>query len=57
MNRTVAGWRTWFIVKMPNIGVMLCRGNDRVRSTFEAAWVDYQVSAAAYAQLLVARSC
>lgn len=29
MNRTTAGWRTWFTQPLPNIGLFLCRGNNK----------------------------
>eukprot|EP01032_Pedospumella_encystans_P024341 gene24341-27535_t len=42
MNRTVVGWRTWYTEPMPNIGIMLCRGNDKTAKMFDIAWKDYK---------------
>jgi Nucleotide-diphospho-sugar transferase len=42
MNRSVAGWRTWYTNKLPNIGLLLCRGNDKTVKMFSRAWQDYQ---------------
>lgn len=41
MNRTRAGWRTWYTVPLPNIGLFYCRGNERTVKVFERAWEDY----------------
>jgi len=44
MNRTVVGWKNWWIVPMPNIGLFLCKGNKRTVAMFERAWRAYNVS-------------
>lgn len=41
MNRTVEGWRTWWTEPMPNIGLMLIRGNKKTARMFEHAWRMY----------------
>jgi hypothetical protein len=41
MNRTVAGWRTWYTNRMPNIGLMLVRGNSKTVRMFQRAYKDY----------------
>lgn len=41
MNRTVAGWRTWYTQRMPNIGLMLVRGNSKTVRMFQRAYTDY----------------
>jgi hypothetical protein len=41
MNRSVVGWRTWYTKKMPNIGLMLTRGNDKTVKLFDRAYKDY----------------
>ena len=41
MNRTRAGWKTWFNEPLPNIGLFLCRGNDKTARIFEIAWAKY----------------
>jgi hypothetical protein len=41
MNRTKAGWKTWFTEPLPNIGLFLCRGNNRTARVFEIAWLKY----------------
>ena len=41
MNRTVQGWRTWWTEPMPNIGLMLVRGNKKTAKMFEQAWRMY----------------
>lgn len=42
MNRTTAGWRTWFTEPLPNIGLFLCRGNNKTAKVFNIAWEKYQ---------------
>ena len=34
MNRTKAGWKTWFTEPLPNIGLFLCRGNEKTAKVF-----------------------
>jgi len=41
MNRTKAGWRTWFTEPLPNIGLFLCRGNAKTKKVFDLAWTKY----------------
>jgi hypothetical protein len=41
MNRTREGWRTWYVVPLPNIGLMLTRGNVKTSKMFDFAWKDY----------------
>ncbi len=41
MNRTKAGWKSWFTEPLPNIGLFLCRGNNRTARVFELAWGKY----------------
>ena len=41
MNRTLEGWRTWYTEPMPNIGLMLVKGNQKTYKTFNEAWNDY----------------
>lgn len=41
MNRTKAGWKSWFTEPLPNIGLFLCRGNQKVRDVFNIAWKKY----------------
>jgi hypothetical protein len=48
MHRSVALWRTWYTEPMPNIGLMLVKGNKRNYAMFEKAWADYLVSLSAY---------
>ena len=43
MNRTVAGWKTWWTVPMPNIGLFFCKGNERTVRMFNEAWEAYKV--------------
>jgi len=41
MNRRMwlkEGVKTWFTDMLPNIGLFLCRGNDKVVKVFELAW-------------------
>lgn len=38
MNRTKAGWKTWFYEPIPNIGLFLCRGNNKTAKMFSIAW-------------------
>jgi hypothetical protein len=42
MNRTKAGWKSWFTEPLPNIGLFLCRGNSKVAQVFDIAWKKYQ---------------
>jgi hypothetical protein len=42
MDRSVEKWKTWYMKPMPNIGLFLCRGNERTMNMFEIAWADYQ---------------
>ena len=28
MNRTKAGWKTWFTEQLPNIGLFMCKGTS-----------------------------
>ena len=41
MNRTLEGWRTWYTEPMPNIGLMLVKGNEKTYKIFNEAWRDY----------------
>mmetsp|Transcript_15449 Transcript_15449/g.31226 ORF Transcript_15449/g.31226 Transcript_15449/m.31226 type:complete len:361 (+) Transcript_15449:2-1084(+) len=41
MNRTKAGWGQYFTEPLPNIGLFLCRGNNRTARVFELAWGKY----------------
>ncbi len=41
MNRTKIGWKTWWTEDMPNIGLMLTKGNKRTHEMFQLAWKDY----------------
>jgi hypothetical protein len=41
MNRSVAGWKTWHTEPLPNIGMFLCRGNNRTTKMFALAWEKY----------------
>lgn len=41
MNRTAAGWRTWYTEPLPNIGMFLCRGNNRTAEVFRIALENY----------------
>mmetsp|Transcript_2796 Transcript_2796/g.4216 ORF Transcript_2796/g.4216 Transcript_2796/m.4216 type:complete len:608 (+) Transcript_2796:311-2134(+) len=41
MNRTKEGWRTWYTRPMPNLGLFMCKGNERVAHMFEVAWNKY----------------
>eukprot|EP01034_Spumella_vulgaris_P027166 gene27166-33849_t len=43
MNRTKAGWKTWFTEPLPNIGLFLCRGNNKTARVFDLAWGRYQL--------------
>jgi hypothetical protein len=43
MNRTKAGWKQWFTEPLPNIGLFLCRGNNKTARVFEIAWQKYLV--------------
>lgn len=42
MNRTTAGWRTWFTKPVVNIGLFAFKGNSRVQYMFDRAWRVYQ---------------
>jgi hypothetical protein len=42
MNRTKAGWKTWYTEPLPNIGLFLCRGNKKTSKVFSMAWERYQ---------------
>lgn len=42
MNRTIAGWKTWYTRALPNLGLFLCKGNQRVSDVFFKAWKMYQ---------------
>ena len=42
MNRTKAGWKSWFTEPLPNIGLFLCRGNEKVFNVFDIAWKKYK---------------
>ncbi len=42
MNRTKAGWKQWFTEPLPNIGLFLCRGNNKTHAVFSHAWKKYQ---------------
>jgi hypothetical protein len=42
MHRTVTLWRTWYTESMPNIGLLLIRGNKKTKRMFDIAWRDYQ---------------
>jgi hypothetical protein len=41
MNRSVAGWKTWHTEPLPNIGLLLIRGNARTTRMFSIAWDKY----------------
>ncbi len=41
MNRSAAGWKQWFTEPLPNIGLFLCRGNDKTKNVFDHAWKKY----------------
>lgn len=43
MNRTNAGWKQWFTEPLPNIGLFLCRGNNRTARIFEISWEKYKL--------------
>lgn len=43
MNRTREGWRTWYTVPLPNIGIFFVRGNEKTVAVFDMAWREYQV--------------
>lgn len=42
MNRSLEGWRTWYTVPLPNIGLFMCKGNKKTVKMFAIAWQDYQ---------------
>ncbi|RYG70142.1 hypothetical protein EON64_00930 [archaeon] len=41
MNRTQAGWKSWFTEPLPNIGAMLVRGNNKTHRVFDIAYNKY----------------
>lgn len=41
MHRSVARWKEWWTEPMPNIGLMLCKGNTRNVAMFAHAWDMY----------------
>lgn len=41
MNRTKESWGKYFTEPLPNIGLFLCRGNNRTARVFELAWEKY----------------
>jgi hypothetical protein len=43
MNRTRAGWKSWFTEPLPNIGLFLCRGNNKTARVFEISWEKYKL--------------
>eukprot|EP00981_Chlorochromonas_danica_P013934 scaffold7111_cov187-Ochromonas_danica.AAC.6 len=43
MNRSRAGWRTWYTVPLPNIGIFYVRGNKKTVKVFNRAWKEYQM--------------
>ena len=43
MNRSQAGWKQWFTEPLPNIGMFLCRGNNKTHAVFAHAWRKYQL--------------
>ena len=45
MNRKLwltEGVKNWFTDMLPNIGLFLCRGNEKVAKVFDVAWEQYQ---------------
>eukprot|EP01040_Poterioochromonas_malhamensis_P007223 gene7223-7796_t len=42
MNRTKAGWKQWYTVPLPNIGIFYLKGNQKSWSIFNEAWRRYQ---------------
>lgn len=42
MNRSRAGWKSWFTEPLPNIGLFLVRGNNRTQRVFDIAWEKYR---------------
>ena len=44
MNRSLAGWKTWFTEPLPNIGLFLVRGNSKTAQMFNIAWEQYNVN-------------
>ncbi len=42
MNRSTVGWKQWFTEPLPNIGLFLCRGNNKTRRVFDHAWYKYE---------------
>ena len=45
MNRKLwltEGVKNWFTDMLPNIGLFLCRGNEKVAKVFDIAWEQYQ---------------
>ena len=43
MNRTIVGWKQWFTEPLPNIGLFLCRGNNKTAKVFDIAWEKYKL--------------
>lgn len=41
MNRSKVGWKTWHTEPLPNIGMLMLRGNNRTRKVFDIAWQKY----------------
>jgi hypothetical protein len=41
MNRSAAAWKTWTSQMLPNIGMFLCRGNNKTARVFSIAWGHY----------------
>lgn len=50
MNRSRAGWRSWFTEPLPNIGLFLVRGNAKTQLVFDIAWDKYRVMDDDYAK-------
>lgn len=44
MHRSEKLWRTWYTESLPNIGIMLVRGNINTYNVFQRAWQQYQNS-------------
>lgn len=44
MDRSVELWKTWYVQPIVNIGVFLCKGNERTTRMFDMAWNEYKVS-------------
>ena len=43
MHRSPERWKEWWTEPMPNIGIMLCKGNARTVAMFAHAWKLYQL--------------